>query len=128
MQDRNEENHEADYEDRNEMRSGFETAKTNRKDLNAAETAEAQHTGTEDHNADETLRLDPMLEKFLDAKTYTEKAEILDNMRDKITESMMQTISISLDLSMNATDPVEQYDEIRNCLFMMKKYESDRLR
>ncbi len=74
------------------------------------------------------LHLDPMLEKFLDADSYAEKLDLLYRMRNKITEDIIQTVAVSLDLELNSKDLDRCYEDVKNCLVMMEKYECNRLR
>lgn len=76
----------------------------------------------------EELHLDPMLEKFLDADSYEEKLELFYGMRNKITEDIIQTVAVSLDLELNSKDLDRCYEDVKNCLIMMEKYECNRLR
>ena len=72
--------------------------------------------------------LDPELEKLLDTKLYTEKLEILYNMRNRLTPEMIRTICITHDIELNATGVQEQYLELRDYMSTMGKYEGNRLR
>lgn len=107
----------------------------------ASEDAKADHETTGENNPkensdtreetgseEEELHLDPMLEKFLDADSFEEKLEIFCGMRNRITYDIVQTIAMSLDLELNSTDPERCYDDVKNCLTMMEKYECNRLR
>ncbi len=72
--------------------------------------------------------LDPQLERLLDAKLYSEKVEILYDMRSRLTPEMIRTICITHDIELNATDVQEQYLELRDIMTTMGKYEGNRLR
>ncbi|MCR5267648.1 MAG: hypothetical protein K6E16_03955 [Lachnospiraceae bacterium] len=74
------------------------------------------------------VQLDPELEALLDAKLYKDKLEILYNMRHRLTEDMIRTICITHDIQLNATDVDAQYEELKNYMSTMRKYETDRLR
>ena len=76
----------------------------------------------------QTEALDPELEKLLDTKLYTEKLEILYNMRNRLTPEMIRTICITHDIELNATDVADQYLELRDYMSTMGKYEGNRLR
>ncbi len=72
--------------------------------------------------------IDPALMDFLDADTYKEKLEILSRLHSRITDRMINTMAVSLDLEV-AEGPVEErYYELKNCLITLEKYECDRLR
>ena len=72
--------------------------------------------------------LDAQLESLLDAKLFSEKMEILYDMRDRLTPEMIRTICITHDIDLNATEVEEQYLELRDYMATMSKYEGNRLR
>ncbi|HAG68459.1 MAG TPA: DUF1653 domain-containing protein [Lachnospiraceae bacterium] len=72
--------------------------------------------------------LDPDLEAFLDERSFEKKLDILMFMRKKITDEMLNTIAVALDLRLNGDNPEDRYMEILDYLRTKKKYESDRLR
>lgn len=72
--------------------------------------------------------VNPVLLEFLDADTLEEKMHILALYRNKMDESLLNSIAISLDLVVEKDSVQEQYDEIMNCLSMMQKFECDRFR
>ncbi len=65
---------------------------------------------------------------FLDADTYEHKLEILRLLRNKLDDSMINTIAVSLDLEPKGSSIEEQYEDIRYCLTTLEKYECNRLR
>lgn len=73
-------------------------------------------------------QLDPQLERLLDAKLYTEKLEILTDMRGRLNVDMIRTICITHDIDLNASDVEEQYLELHDIFATMGKYEGSRLR
>lgn len=78
--------------------------------------------------AEEEYKLDPDLERLLDAKKMSEKGELLFFLRDRLTKEMITTICISMDLSLTAHDLDGQYEELRSIFKTMEKFEGDRLR
>jgi Cdc6-like AAA superfamily ATPase len=72
--------------------------------------------------------LDPELERLLDERNYTEKLEMLTNMRSRLTKEMIRTICITHDIQLNAEDLQEQYSELCEYMRVMGKYEGNRLR
>lgn len=74
------------------------------------------------------LGVNPLLLEFLDADTYESKLNILVGMRDKMDEGMLNAIAVSLDLEFGRESLEEKYEEVKNCLVMMEKYECNRLR
>ena len=77
---------------------------------------------------DEEPALDPLVLEFLDADSYEEKLNILAGLHHRITNEMITTMSISCDIEVNDGEPEERYEELKNCLLSMEKFECNRLR
>ena len=77
---------------------------------------------------DEEPALDPLVLEFLDADSYEEKLNILAGLHHRITNEMITTMSISCDIEVNDGEPEERYEELKNCLLTMEKFECNRLR
>lgn len=76
----------------------------------------------------EVAALDSGLLKFLDADTYEEKLEILTLLHPRITDAMIDTMAVSLDIEVKSGDMEQRYSEILNCLLTMERFECNRLR
>ncbi|MBQ7564716.1 MAG: DUF1653 domain-containing protein [Lachnospiraceae bacterium] len=72
--------------------------------------------------------LDPELEAFLDERSYDRKLDIFMLLRKRITEDMLQTIAIDLDIRLAGETIEDRCLEVLDCIKTKKKYESDRLR
>lgn len=81
-------------------------------------------TGKEDEEAE----IDPLLMKFLEAETYEKKLEVLVSIREEITGDMINSIAMSLDIELEKDSLQERYEEVKNCLITLEKYECNRLR
>lgn len=79
-------------------------------------------------SASEEPDMDPVLIQFLDAKTYHERLNLLAALHPRITDEMITTMAVVLDLEVNEGDVEERYAALKNCLLMMEKYECSRLR
>ena len=77
---------------------------------------------------DEEPALDPFVLEFLDADSYEEKLNILAGLHHRITNEMITTMAISCDIEVNDGEPEERYEELKNCLLTMEKFECNRLR
>jgi len=77
---------------------------------------------------EEELTLDPGLLKFLEADTYEEKLEILSMLHPRITDAMIDTMAVCLDIEVKNGDIEQRYNEILNCLLTMERFECNRLR
>ena len=67
--------------------------------------------------------INPILLEFLDADTLEEKMHIMTFYRNQMDEALLNSIAISLDLVVDKKGLQETYDEIMNCLAMMKHFE-----
>ncbi len=82
---------------------------------------------TVDEEASE-LNLDPLVIQFMDADLAVEKGEILSKLRPTITNDMIDIMALSVGVVINEGDVYDRYNDLRNCLATMEKYESTRLR
>lgn len=80
------------------------------------------------YKEDGTLVLDPIMEKILDSKEYTDKIEAFELLRGKCDENMLSTLAMALDIQLTGETIEEQYADILKCLRMHQKYETNRLR
>lgn len=72
--------------------------------------------------------LDPMVLEFLDADSYEQRLNILAGLHHRITNEMITTMAISCDIEVNDGELEERYEELKNCLLTMEKFECNRLR
>lgn len=90
--------------------------------------AECMAKAAEPEAEEEEAALDSRLLAFLDADTYREKLNLLVSMRESLTDDMVNTMAVSLDVEVNEGAIEERYDALKNCLLMLEKYECSRLR
>jgi hypothetical protein len=88
----------------------------------------ADKKDTENTTGQDCDQVNPILLEFLDADTLEEKMHVLAFYRNKVDENLLNSIAISLDLVVEKKGIQDQYDEIMNCLSMMKKFECNRFR
>ena len=92
----------------------------------------AKNTQTEQNketaDAEEELNIDPLVMEFLDADSYEERLNILAALQGRITNEMINTMAVSVDLEINDGSVEERYDALKNCLLTLEKYECNRLR
>lgn len=72
--------------------------------------------------------LDPLVIEFLDAGSYEERLNILAALHHRITDDMINTMAIAIDVEVREGDLEERYSELRNCLLLYDKFECNRLR
>ena len=66
--------------------------------------------------------------EFLDADSYEQKLNILAGLHHRITDEMITTMAIACDIEVNDGETEERYEELKNCLLTMEKFECNRLR
>ncbi len=73
-------------------------------------------------------KIDPDVEAFLDAGSTMEKLRILNRMRPKLDDKMIDIMAYSLDLDVPAGDIDVRFADLQRCLNTISKYETTRLR
>lgn len=76
----------------------------------------------------EELNIDPLVLEFLDADSYEERLNILAALHHRITDEMINTMAVSVDLEIEEGDTQERYEELKNCLLTLERFECNRLR
>ncbi|MDL2300841.1 DUF1653 domain-containing protein [Lachnospiraceae bacterium OttesenSCG-928-D06] len=82
----------------------------------------------EEEEFDLASDLDPAVYEFLEARTYEERLNILAGVRHRITDDMINTIAVACDIEVLDGDVEERYEQLKNCLLTLEKYEGTRLR
>lgn len=82
----------------------------------------------EEKSEDEVPALDPIVEKILDAKEYTEKIEYFELLRNRCDESMLATLAMAMDIQLEEDTLEGKYAQILKTFKMHEKYETSRLR
>ena len=77
---------------------------------------------------EENFELAPGLMEFLDADSYEEKLEILCRLHNTITDAMIDTMAVSLDIEVKEGDIEQRFNELKSCLLTMEHFECNRLR
>lgn len=78
--------------------------------------------------AHEELNIDPLVLEFLDAGSYEERLNILSALHHRITDDMINTMAMAVDVEIEEGDVEERFEELRTCLLTFEKYECNRLR
>jgi len=73
-------------------------------------------------------QVDPLLLEYLDADSYEDKLNILAALHHKITQDMITTMAVAGDIEVGDGDLEERYNQLKNCLITMEKYECSRIR
>lgn len=72
--------------------------------------------------------IDPLVLEFLDADTYDKRLNILAALHHRITDDMLNIMSMAVDIELGDGNVEKRYEEFKNCLLTFEKYESSRLR
>ena len=122
-----------------EKTGGKETAGRKESEREEAEQEETVGKDTEIEETENTERgeieqkteeppLDPFLLDFLDADTYRERLNLLAALHVRLTDEMVNTMAVSLDVEIKEGDIEERYEALKNCLLTLEKYECNRIR
>lgn len=105
-----------------------ETSKENTAGAGQMPAEEAERSGEETKEQQEELNIDPLVLEFLDAGTYGERLNILSALQHRITDDMINTMAMAVDLEIEEGDTQDRLEELRACLLTFEKYECNRLR
>ena len=92
------------------------------------ETETPQEVSMQIAESDEQVHIDPLVMEFLDADTYEQRLDILAALHDRVTDDMINTMAVAVDLEIKDGDIEERYTELKRCLITFEKYECNRLR
>ena len=84
--------------------------------------------GTENAEEMQQLNIDPLVMEFLEADTYEQRLNILAALRSRITDEMINTMAIAIDVEVKPGDITERYEELKYCLATRERFECRRLR
>ncbi len=74
------------------------------------------------------LNLDPLVVKFMDAFSSTDRLSILEKLRPTITNEMIDIMAMAVDTEIREGDVLDRYSELKDYLLTKEKYETNRLR
>ena len=74
----------------------------------------------------EDTALDPLLYEFLDADTYQQRLNIMAALQHRITDEMINTMAVSMDVEIEDGDIMDRYEQLKNCLLTRDRYEHSR--
>lgn len=90
-------------------------------------TAQSKDQCTEEEDYDDIV-LEPLVLEFLESDTYEQKLNILASLHNRITDDMINTMAIAMDVEIGDGDLEQRFSELKNCIDTLKKYECSRLR
>lgn len=89
---------------------------------------EGESTSRVESTSEEESGLDPRVLEFLDADSFSDKLMLLREMKNVVTDKMLNTMAYSVDLSLNGDTTEERYADLLNCISLRERYEGSRLR
>ena len=75
---------------------------------------------------EEEPALDPLVLEFLDADSHEQRLNILAALHHRITDQMITTMAIVCDVEVPDGDVEERYNQLKNCLIMLDRFEIKR--
>lgn len=81
-----------------------------------------------DQTGNEAYVLPPEVERFLDAASYEERLEILEGMKDNITDDMIDIMSTTIDVAVEEGRIQKRYERLKDAVRTRMQYETHRLR
>ena len=70
--------------------------------------------------------IDPLILEFLDAETVLEKKNILEALHHRITNDMINTLAVAMDVVIEEGEVEERYRQLKTCLDTIDRYEIER--
>lgn len=97
-------------------------------DFQPEEAGDASEEAAVPEQETEQEQMDPDIARFLDAETMEEKMEVLLSMREHITNDEIDTLAMSLGISIDEGNVEDRFDELRECLNLIARYELENSR
>lgn len=100
-------------------------------DMSVIPLRDAELKGVAGNNAQEEMTeeepdIDPLILEFLDAETVLDKKNILAALHHRITDDMINTLAVAMDVVIEEGDTEERYRQLKTCLDTIERYEIER--
>ena len=112
--------------DRKKYSDAVQTYRFERVDLPEKEAARPEASGEAPLCKEAPLH--PLFHRFLDAESFEERMELLNQMRGKVGRREAESLCLCLDIQPVGGSVEELLDHIRQCLRMQQRYDAPRLR
>lgn len=109
----------------------MQTEETSAKEALEKEILEKETLAEEDPAENEPgdeLQIDPLVMEFLESDTYEAKLNILTALHPRITDDMINTLAVAVDIEINEGETEERFAQLKTCLLTFDKYERSRVR
>lgn len=85
-----------------------------------------QEMSMQQSDADDISEVDPLILEFLDAGTIIEKKNILAALHHRITDHMINTLAVVMDVVIEEGELEDRYQQLKTCLDTIERYEIER--
>lgn len=95
-------------------------------DMNPIDSMMKETTEKEERSEtaqEEMVHLDPAVSAYLDAAGYEERLNILTSVHHRLTDEMIDTMSIASDIELEEGSIEDKYQSLKNCLLTKQKFE-----
>lgn len=95
-------------------------------DMNPIDSMMKETTDKEERSEtaqEEMVHLDPAVSAYLDAAGYEERLNILTSVHHRLTDEMIDTMSIASDIELEEGSIEDKYQSLKNCLLTKQKFE-----
>ena len=92
------------------------------------EDRQSMEVVSEEEANPEDFVIDPLVIEFLDSDSSEERLNILAALHHRITDDMINTMAIAVDVEVNDGELENRYRELKNCIVTKERYECNRLR
>ncbi len=80
------------------------------------------------YNEEDNVNIDPKVLEFLDTDDFSKKLQILTDMKETVTNDMLNTMAFSMDFELKDGTTDERFYDLLNCVSLRAKFETGRLR
>ncbi len=102
------------------------TNDTNVNPIQNAGLTGVENSCVKEETAKEEADIDPLILEFLDAETVLEKKNILAALHHRITDEMINTLAVAMDVVIEEGEIQERYRQLKTCLDTIDRYEIER--
>lgn len=96
------------------------------KDEVKTETSASEEQDMAEEFETEGGTVDPLILEFLDAETIAEKKNILTALHHRITDEMINTLAVVMDVVVEDGELEDRYYQLKSCLLTKERYEIER--
>ena len=100
---------------------------TEKIDMEKVSVLDTQDIPVENSESEEDIaEVDPLILEFLEAETILEKKNILTALHHRITDDMINTLAVVMDVVIEEGELENRYQQLKTCLETIDRYEIER--